>query len=85
MRMNPKKMIVGILLLVLIGSVGTAYSILRDRDHHMLRIAFMNGYVEALNLSVEEMKMLKKDKGLMYKAVNRAADRYLNRVNRLNR
>lgn len=80
-----KLIVIGVLILILIGGVNTAYSVLRNREHHMLRIAFMNGYVEALNLNVEQIEKLRKNRTLLIETVNSAADRYLAKVNNLNR
>jgi hypothetical protein len=83
-KKNSRLIIIGVLILILIGGVNTAYSVLRNRDHHMLRIAFMNGYVEALNLNIEEIEKLRKNSTLLFETVNSAADRYLGKVNNLN-
>jgi hypothetical protein len=84
MQKKRKRIIAGILILIFIGGVHTAHSFLAGRDYSIIRIAFMNGYVEALNLSVEEKKKLENDKALLAKAVESAAERYLQRVDRLN-
>ncbi|MBU0697809.1 MAG: hypothetical protein KKE59_00035, partial [Proteobacteria bacterium] len=78
-KRNLKLIIAGILILIFIGGVNTAHSILTVRDYNIIRIAFMNGYIEALKLSTEEKKKLENDKTLLAKTVESAAEGYLTR------
>ncbi|MEE8432376.1 MAG: hypothetical protein V3S16_14100 [Candidatus Desulfatibia sp.] len=45
----------------------------------------MNGYVEALKLSAGEKEKLENDKALLVKTVESAADRYIGKVEDINR
>ncbi|MBL7181358.1 MAG: hypothetical protein ABIK98_10315 [Pseudomonadota bacterium] len=83
-KRNLKLIIAGILILTFLGGVNTAHSILAVRDYNIIRIAFMNGYIEALKLSTEEKKKLENDKTLLAKTVESAAEGYLTRVENLN-
>ena len=76
--------IVAIVLSILFGSLTTAYSVLSRKDYSIIRIAFMNGYIEALKLTVEEKKRLENDNVLLAKTVKSAAENYLAKVEGLN-
>ena len=82
---NFKIIVAVILILSFIISVNMAYSVLNVRDYTLIRIAFMNGYVEALNLSAAEKEKLEKDKALLVKTVESAAERYTRKVEDINR
>ena len=72
------------MILILIICANMAYSFLNPRDQDIIRIAFMNGYVEALNLSFKEKEKMKNNKALLSKTVKSAAERYLKKVEKLN-
>ena len=74
-----------ILVLVILGSINTAYSGLNKKELNIIKIAFMNGFIEALKLSTEEKKRLENDMVAMQKAVESAAERYLEMVENLNK
>lgn len=82
---NFKIIVAVILILSFIVSVNTAYSVLNIRDYKLIRVAFMNGYVEALKLSAEEKEKLENDKALLVKTVESAAERYIGKVEDINR
>ena len=85
MKKKSIKIIIGtILVLILLGSLNTAYSILSRKDFNIIRIAFMNGYLSALKLDIEEKKKLENDEVLLAKTVKSAAEEYLTKVERLN-
>ena len=83
-KKSIKIIIVTILVLILFGSLNTAYSILSRKDYSLIRIAFMNGYLKALKLDAEEKKKLENDEVLLTKTVKLAAEEYLTKVERLN-
>lgn len=85
MKKKSIKIIVVIVILILFGSLTTAYSVLSRKDYSIIRIAFMNGYIEALNLNIEEKKKLANDKILLAKKVKSATENYLAKVEGLNR
>lgn len=85
MEKTSTKIIVAVLLVsILLGSLTTAYSLLSRKDYSVIRIAFMNGYLEALKLDVEQIKKMENDKVLLSKTVKAAAENYLTRVEGLN-
>lgn len=84
-RMKPRKIMVGVLILVLICGVNKAYSVLSSRDHHMIKTAYMNGYVQSLNLSPEEREKLQNNRALFIKTVEASAAQYLSKVFQLNK
>ena len=84
MKKNIKIIVVTILVLILLGSLNTASSILSPKDYSIIRIAFMNGYLVALKLDTEEKKKLENDEVLLAKTVKSAAEEYLTKVEKLN-
>ena len=83
-KKSIKIIIVTVLVLILLGSLNTAYSILSRKDYSIIRIAFMNGYLVALKLDTEERKKLENDEVLLSKTVKTAAEEYLTKVETLN-
>lgn len=85
MKKKSIKFIIAVLLIsILLGSLTTAYSILSRKDSSIIRIAFMNGYIEALKLDVEQIRKLENDKTLLRKTVKSAAENYLAKIEGLN-
>ncbi len=76
-----------VLVVMGIGSftVVAAYGALSNKDTNLIKIAFQNGYVAALGLSIEQLQRLKSDNATMQKAVEDASERYLQRVRELNK
>jgi len=77
------------IVLVVMGTgfftVAAAYGALSNKDANLVKIAFQNGYVAALGLSIEQLQRLKSDNATMQKAVEDASERYLQRVRELNK
>ena len=63
-----------IFLTFVVGVNATYSTIIKQRDESIIRIAFMNGSIETLNLDIERIKALKKNKALFESAVTAAAD-----------
>jgi len=84
-KKNIKIIIVVIVISILFGSLTTAYSVLSRKDYSIIRVAFMNGYVEALKLNIEEKIKLENDQVLLAQKVKSAAENYLAKVEGLNR
>jgi len=61
------------------------YSELGENKRKELRIAYANGYVAALQLNIEEIKILKKKRGLMKTSVMLAEDEYVKVIEELNK
>ena len=74
-----------ILVLVILGSINTAYSKLNKKELNIIKIAFMNGFIEALKFSNEEKKRLESDMAALQEAVESAVERYLEKVENLNK
>jgi hypothetical protein len=79
-----KIIIAGVLILIIIGGVHTTHSFIGKRDYTIIRIAFMNGYIEGMKLSIEEKEKLGNDKTRLVQTVQSAADGYLTKVENLN-
>lgn len=76
---------VGILVLLFSVGGGSLYAAVKSRDVDILRVAFMNGYLEALKLDEEQIKKLKKDESLLQEKVEKAADQYIGVLHGMNR
>jgi len=81
-----KKWSLGVLvcLACLFSGMGISYSSLKAGYAKVIRIAYMNGYVDALDLDLETIQKLKEDLGLLKKTVVRSADGYVDKVSKLN-
>jgi hypothetical protein len=58
---------------------------LSKNDYEMIRMAFLNGYVRALNLDIEKIKYLKGKADDLKRFVLAEAEEYMKEVSRLNR
>ena len=54
-------------------------------DYEMIRMAFLNGYVGALNLDIEKIKSLKEHTVRLKRFVLSEAEKYMKEVSDLNR
>ena len=54
-------------------------------DYEMIRMAFLNGYVRALNLDIEKIKSLKGHTDHLKRFVLSEAEKYMKEVSDLNR
>ena len=54
-------------------------------DYEMIRMAFLNGYVRALNLDIEKIKSLKENADDLKRFVLSEAEKYMKEVSELNR
>ena len=81
------KLLIIVFMLVFITATGVklSYPSLRDTHRKIIRIAFMNGYIAALNLKLEEFKEFKQDKSRLPEKVKKAAESYLNKVYDMNK
>ncbi len=68
---------------VFVGA-GRTWPEVKTRDVEMIKSAYMNGYVAALQLDLEEIKKLKNDEALRKKAVEGAAEKYVGVVHSMN-
>ena len=74
-----------VLFLLLVAGINVTYSyIIKKRDQNIIRIAFMNGSVQALSLDIERIQELKNNETLFKAAVITAADNYIKEVEQLN-
>jgi len=84
--MQKKRIITFIvIILILLGVFGTAYSYLMKTQTDIIKIAFMNGYIEAYKLSDEEKQKMSHDEKYYKNKVSTAAEQYLKKVENLNR
>lgn len=66
-------------------AVGVTYSAIKARDADLIKVAYMNGYVQGIRLDAAEAKKLRSDETLLRKAVEEAADDYLKKINSMNK
>ena len=85
MKRRIKLLTISLTLFILIFSgINSAYSALKEGHRKIIRVAYMNGYIAALKLDLEEIRELRKDKSLLKLSVKDAANRYLERVSQMN-
>jgi hypothetical protein len=73
-----------VLFLLFFPGINITHSnILEKRDKELIRIAYMNGSVEALKLDIEKIKKIKSDDELFKSVVYAAADNYVKIVDSL--
>ncbi len=86
MQMKRRSVYVGLLLLILFAfCINYAYSAMKkSTNYHDIRIAYINGYYEALHLNIDVIKQLQADEEKLKQAVLDAADRYIREVEKLN-
>ena len=73
-----------IILLSTVMGIGIAYSSLKAGYGKVIKIAYMNGYVDAVTQDLEAIQAIKKDQGLLKKTVEASAENYVARVSLLN-
>lgn len=78
-------LIVAPLFILLIASVGFIYAAVKPRDVDVIRVAYMNGYLQALQLDPDNVKKLKSDEALLKQTVENAADSYLGVITTMNK
>ena len=84
---SVKKWAMGVVafLLVLVLGMGISYSSLKAGYTKVIKIAYMNGYVDAVRQDPETIEKLKADAGLLRTTVESRSDDYLEKVSRLNK
>ena len=70
---------------VVLADGGTSQSALNRSSREIIQIAYMNGYVAALQEDAERIRKLKEDSNLMREVVEQKAEEYLARVYEMNR
>ncbi len=85
--MHLKKRLIPIALMVIIFfslCIEYTYSSLSPMKRRELMIAYMNGYYEAAQLDIKEMKLLQSDKDSLKEKVKSAGERYANLIDIMN-
>jgi hypothetical protein len=72
------------LLVVLFLMLKPVSAALDKRIRNEIVIAYMNGYVEALQLDIIKIKKLKRDSTLLRKTVAEATEKYISTVEKMN-
>ena len=82
--MKKRITISGIILGILFLSPSTLPAELSSYNYEIIQIAFMNGYVNALETDLETIKSLKENRAKMRIYSNLAVSRYMQKVSDLN-
>jgi hypothetical protein len=78
------KIAAAVLFLLFFAGINITHSnILEKRDKQLIRIAYMNGSVDALKLDIEKIKKIKSDDEFFKSVVYAAADNYVEIVDSL--
>jgi len=73
-------------LIVFFAIITSSYSdTISPRDENLIKVAYMNGFYDALRLSMVHIKRLRSDKILFQKEIEIAAESYLNTVKKMNK
>ncbi len=85
--MHLKKRLIPIAFMVIFFfslCINYTYSSLSPMKRKELMIAYMNGYYEAAQLDINEMKLLQSDKDSLKEKVKSAGERYANLIDIMN-
>lgn len=85
MKRKMKILILAVLAILLLSVFISSASALRNSHRKIIEVAFMNGYITALKLDIENINQLKEDKSLLKKRVQEETKKYLGMVQSLNR
>jgi len=77
-------MIAAVLIVGCLAGVEITHCELKETYRSMIEVAYMNGYIEAVQLDNEQLKTLKADRTLLKQRVQEAAQAYIDRVSALN-
>ena len=72
------------LFFFLVIATPAALALISSRAEHMIKIAYMNGYVAALQKDPETIEKMKKDRAFLKKTVEKDAETYMDRVRKMN-
>ena len=83
---SKKRLILIVFMVIIIFSlcINYAYSQLSPMKRRELMIAYMNGYYQALQLNVEEIKELQDDKDVLKEKVKAAGGKYSTLIDIMN-
>jgi len=84
MSSNFFRLAILLLVIILLGA-NFASSAIDRKTLSTIEIAYMNGYVEALKLDLEIIKLVKSEKALLQESAAIAAGRYLDTVEAMNK
>lgn len=74
-----------VLLSIVFAGVSFTYSAINENIYSTIRVAYMNGFVDALNLDMDKITRIKGDKALLMEEVARVAAIYEERVRQMNK
>lgn len=83
---STKHWVIGtlVLLVVFTAGAGISYSALKSGFGKVIKIAYMNGYVDAVRLDLERIKELKGNADVLRDIVQASSEEYLKKVSKLN-
>jgi hypothetical protein len=75
-----------VLFVFLMAGINLVYPApLNQKDEQTIKTAYMNGFVAAIQMDNETIKTLKRDENLLRQTVENSANRYLKRVQDMNK
>ena len=83
-KFNSLVGVLAMLLIVLFLLLQPVSAALDTRIRNEILIAYMNGYVEALQLDIIKIRQLKRDSTLLRKTVTEATEKYISTVEKMN-
>ena len=85
MKKRKRLLVLVILICAVSTGISVAYSAsLGERDKRMIKIAYMNGFLDAMKIDMGTLQAVKNDEHLLRVNVELAASRYLDTVSGLN-
>jgi hypothetical protein len=85
MPKNRRLWIVGLILIIsLTVAAPASLAYLGSRAETIIKIAYMNGYIAALEKDPETIEKMKKDREFLKNTVEKAAENYLDVVRKMN-
>ncbi len=85
MRSKKRLILIAFMVIIILSlCINYTYSQLSPMKRRELVIAYMNGYFQALQLDIEEIKRLQNDKNILKKEVKDAGGEYANLIDIMN-
>lgn len=85
MAKKAKFLLIVFLLLFIVFSGGSyTYSAINERIYVTIRVAYMNGFVDALNLEMERIQQIKDNRAILKEEVRIASEKYEKYVREMN-
>ncbi len=85
MHLRKRLILIAFMVIIIFSlCINYTYSQLSPMKRRELMIAYMNGYYQALQLDIEEIKKLQNDKDILKRKVKAAGGKYTNLIDIMN-